>query len=120
VTRRSPALLRSRNNLRNAEQNINSPIKFADEVDHVHGFFVRLGCCARLSIQRRLSLARMRNRYWDNLPSKNNTGSSQRGRLRMPKNDNVFRLKCDDEVLAVAANGYLPAKGTVALKSCGH
>ena len=31
----------------------------------------------------------------------------------MPKNDHVFRLKCDDEVLAVAANGYLPAKGTV-------
>src|SRR5262249_48670170 len=27
--------------------------------------------------------------------------------LRMPKNDNVFRLKCDDEVLTVAPDGYL-------------
>jgi hypothetical protein len=65
-------------------------------------------------------IARLGDSVAYNFPSKNNTGSSQRGRLRMPKNDNVFRLKCDDEVLAVAANGYLPAKGTVGLKSCGH
>jgi hypothetical protein len=38
----------------------------------------------------------------------------------MPKNDNVFRLKGDDEVLAIAAKGYLPAKGTAGIKSCGH
>jgi hypothetical protein len=31
----------------------------------------------------------------------------------MPKNDSVFRLENDDEVLTVAPNGPLPAKGTV-------
>ena len=33
----------------------------------------------------------------------------------MPKNDNVIRLKCDDEVLTVAPDGYLPANWTVGL-----
>jgi hypothetical protein len=66
------------------------------------------------------SLLRLSDSVAYNFISKNNAGSSQRGRLRMPKNDNVFRLKCDDEILAVAADGYLPAKGTIWLKSCGH
>jgi hypothetical protein len=35
----------------------------------------------------------------------------------MPKNDDVFWLKRDYEVLSVATDGYLPPKRTIGLKS---
>jgi len=39
-----------------------------------------------------------------NFPSKKNTGSPERGGFGMLKDDCVFRLKRDDEVLAIASS----------------
>jgi hypothetical protein len=38
----------------------------------------------------------------------------------MPKNDGVLRLECDDEILTVAADSYLPAIGLVVAPDPGQ